>query len=355
MDKNLQVIVIPGIMGSTLNNKFRQIWPWSDYLLDLYKTLKDTKNKNIYAKKIESFTYKSLVNELKTVTNNVTTFPYDWRQNNIQHFDELEKKFDKDADEIIIVAHSMGGIVAKLFLNHFRNSDLVNKVSKIITLGTPWNGAMDAYKTIKYGKAIPEKKYKGFFLNEKTSKEITPYFPSIYQLLPSNNYCELSKSIEKKQLVSYKVNDQSYDDHDIFFQEHLNDIFSNCKLDYDSIIKDYRELLKEDLPSNIEHFEIIGINEGTIAGIAENSLEEAEGDFRSGDGTVPLFSALTNEKNAFFVHKAEHSKLPKHPIVINLVKDIINKDSEKLYEEFEECEEIYTDLKSKYNTGWNNC
>ncbi|MFP3471478.1 hypothetical protein R0J90_15665, partial [Micrococcus sp. SIMBA_144] len=90
--------------------------------------------------------------------------------------------------EVILVAHSMGGIVAKLFLNQIQDSPLIEKISKLITLGTPWNGAMDSYKTLKYGKFIPEKKFRGQILNDKSSKEISSYFPSIYQLLPSYKY-----------------------------------------------------------------------------------------------------------------------------------------------------------------------
>jgi len=353
MNSNLQIIVIPGIMGSTLNNRFMQIWPWSDYIVDQYKSLKNIRNKHIYAKKIESYTYKELIKQLKTVSGNVTKFPYDWRQNNIEHLDELKEKIDPNADEIIIVAHSMGGIVGKLFLNHFRDSEFVAKITKIITLGTPWNGAMDAYKTLKYGKAIPEKKLKGFFLNEETSKEITSYFPSIYQLLPSNNYCGLSKQIETQTLVSYCIDGEEYTDHDKFFDDHLKSKFIECKLDYTKVIDEFRDLLKEDIPQHVQHIEIIGVNEGTIAGISVNSLDEAEGDFRSGDGTVPLFSALTNQENSFFANKVDHTDLPKDSEVLNLVKDIINKDYEVFIEEFVESEKIFRDINSPFNSGYN--
>ncbi|PHA82628.1 lipase/acyltransferase domain-containing protein [Bacillus toyonensis] len=353
MSSNIQIIVMPGIMGSTLKNKYIQIWPWSDYAFDQYKTLKNINKSSIYASKLESYTYKKLVEELKTISNNVTPFPYDWRQNNLNHFKELEKKLDPNAEEIVIVAHSMGGILAKLFLNEHRGSDLINRVSKLITIGTPWNGAMDAYKTLKYGKAIPENFFRGFFLSEKTCKEISSYFPSIYQLLPSNRYCELARQVETKELVSYKINDVSYQDHDEFFDKHIKEDFLNSELEYSKVIEDFRDLLSEDLPEHINHYEIVGINSGTISGINVNSLKEAEGDFRSGDGTVPLFSAISHQERSFFVHKVEHSDLPKSPIVRNLVKDMITKEEDTFMEELIESELLFTRLDSSHNKGYN--
>lgn len=355
MSSNIQIIVMPGIMGSTLKNKYIQIWPWSDhYAFDQYKTLKNINKASIYAAKLEPYTYKKLVEELKTISNNVTPFPYDWRQNNLNHFKELEKKLDPNAEEIVIVAHSMGGILAKLFLNEHRGSDLINRVSKLITIGTPWNGAMDAYKTLKYGKSIPEKNlFRGLVLSEKTCKEISPYFPSIYQLLPSNRYCELARQVETKELVSYKINDVCYQDHDEFFDKHIKEDFLNCELEYSNVIEDFRDLLSEELPEHINHYEIVGINSGTISGINVNSLKEAEGDFRSGDGTVPLFSAISHQERSFFVHKVEHSDLPKSPLVRNLVKDMITKEEDTLMEELIESELLFTRLDSSHNKGYN--
>ncbi|HGG0586950.1 lipase/acyltransferase domain-containing protein [Bacillus cereus] len=349
MENNVRVIFIPGIMGSTLKKRNRLIWPWFDFLFDGYEYLKNLNDPEIYSDKIEPITYKKLVNKLKEITPNVITFHYDWRQNNLEHIQELKEKIAEDieqVDEIILVAHSMGGIIGKLLLNQIYEEDWANKISKFITLGTPWNGAMDAYKTLKYGTCIPDKivKLKGGVLNKRTSKEISPYFPSIYQLLPNNKYCELASRIESKTLVSYRKNNKNYYDHQEFFIEHLKEDFECCNHEYNDIFEDFYELLVADIPQNIKHFEVIGVGKPTISGITENTLGEAEGDFRNGDGTVPLFSALSNEDNVFFVNKVGHQDLPKNEEVLRLIEDIINN-----VEEFPETETIYKSLESRYN------
>jgi pimeloyl-ACP methyl ester carboxylesterase len=350
METNVQIIFIPGIMGSTMKHRNKPIWPWSDYLFDSYKLLKDINNPDTYSNKIEPFTYRLLINKLKEITNNVTPFPYDWRQNNLKHLKDLKDEIDPAADEIIFVAHSMGGIIAKLFLNEYREEPFIHKVSKFITLGTPWNGAMDAYKTLKYGKSIPDNivKIKGSVLNKKTSKEISPYFPSIYQLLPNRKYCKLSQKTEKKVLVSYRKNGRNYYDHDEFFIEHLQNDFDSFKHNYNEVFDDFYKLLDEDIPDHIVHYELIGLRKPTISGITENSLGEAEGDFRNGDGTVPLFSALSNEENVYFVNKVEHQALPKNEEVLTLVTDILNGNLE-----FTESEKIFKSLSSKFYEGFN--
>ncbi|MFB6649307.1 lipase/acyltransferase domain-containing protein [Bacillus toyonensis] len=349
MNNNVLIIFIPGIMGSTLKKRNRLIWPWSDYILDSYEYLKKLEDKEIYSSKIEPFTYRKLMNNLKGITTNVISFHYDWRQNNLSHVKDLKEKISEKSeqvDEIILVAHSMGGIIGKLLLNQLDEEAWADKISKFITLGTPWNGAMDAYKTLKYGTSIPDKiiKIKGAILNKKTSKEISPYFPSIYQLLPNENYCELASRLETKTLVSYRKNNRNYYDHEEFFIDHLKNDFEFYKHKYNDVFEDFHSLLSKDIPQHIQHFEIIGISKPTISGITENTLGEAEGDFRNGDGTVPLFSALSNSQNAYFVNKVGHQDLPKNGEVIQLVENIINNVGG-----FVENETIFNSLSSQYN------
>jgi pimeloyl-ACP methyl ester carboxylesterase len=80
-------------------------------------------------------------------------FGYDWRQSNrktaAQLAELLTRKLKEGFQTIKIVAHSMGGIVARLLLASPEYKDLAAKVSCFVQIGTPVRGASKAYFTLK--------------------------------------------------------------------------------------------------------------------------------------------------------------------------------------------------------------
>jgi pimeloyl-ACP methyl ester carboxylesterase len=115
------------------------------------------------------------------------TFPYDWRLSNFEtakRFDEFvmntsalrEGNFD-------IVAHSMGGLVTRIWMAEHGGA---SKVHKVIYLGTPFLGSMNSLDTISNGW--------GSFANLvagglSTIRRTTLSFPSIYELFPTYPDC----------------------------------------------------------------------------------------------------------------------------------------------------------------------
>ena len=77
-------------------------------------------------------TFTKLVNGLKLsygLDYSVSFFPYDWRKTNTEARLLYEYINNEKYDEVIIVAHSMGGIVSALSINNHGNT--VNGVTKI--------------------------------------------------------------------------------------------------------------------------------------------------------------------------------------------------------------------------------
>src|SRR3989344_7950462 len=121
------VIIIPGILGSEKNSADEWI---IDPILHSYDDLIATLDVNGYTPNVDLF-----------------TFPYDWRQSNVDTAVLLKLKIDavKDicqCDKVDLVAHSMGGLVARQYIQ----SDAYDQdVDQLIFLGTPHLGAPKAY------------------------------------------------------------------------------------------------------------------------------------------------------------------------------------------------------------------
>lgn len=118
---------------------------------------------------------------------NYFELPYDWRRDNRVAARKLAKQSrqwlrdwkessgNSDA-KLIIVGHSMGGIVARLFLEFF---DGWKDTRTLITLGTPYSGSINALNFLANG----FRKGWGPFTVDLT--DTLRSFTSVYQLLPS--------------------------------------------------------------------------------------------------------------------------------------------------------------------------
>lgn len=113
---------------------------------------------------------------------NYFEFPYDWRRDNrvaarsLARFVEerlrlWREKTSADA-QVIILAHSMGGLVARYYLEALGGWQ---SCKALITFGTPFAGSVNALNFLVNG-------HKTFFID---MTEAMRTFPSVYQLLPT--------------------------------------------------------------------------------------------------------------------------------------------------------------------------
>jgi pimeloyl-ACP methyl ester carboxylesterase len=110
-------------------------------------------------------------------------FAYDWRLSNYetaQRLDAFVRQYPALRDgQFDVVAHSMGGIVAKVWMLQHGGAQ---RVRKAIYLGTPFHGSMNALATLTEGW--------GRFLNYIVGgidliRNTMLSFPAIYELFPS--------------------------------------------------------------------------------------------------------------------------------------------------------------------------
>ncbi len=239
-------------------------------------------------------------------------------------------------EKVDIVAHSMGGLVAKQYLNN--KSNAVN-VETFIMLGSPHLGTPKAMKALRYGDDLSKA------LDKCKVKRATHNLPGIYDLLPGRRYfTKIGGYFTDRADINNdgfrgKVNnfDQMYST----LYRGAEDTFQLCPLDPlvdpEPVVFLNPNLLKEGMvdfhdqldywekPTGVKVFVIAGYNVETISTIIEedSKLKTAEPPRRiafpivtsEGDETVPLISAETVQADAIYYAnlkelKTIHSEMP---------------------------------------------
>jgi len=167
------VIVIPGIMGSDYSPILNKLV--MDPVLHTYDNLIATLEVNGYVENKSLF-----------------TFPYEWRDSNVITANLLKDKIasvkqecldaglpDINCSRVDLVAHSMGGLVAREYI---QSGQYQNDVDQLIFLGTPHKGSPKDYLTWEAGEfpsGIAE-----FFIKLKfTAEALRNFYPSLFDYI----------------------------------------------------------------------------------------------------------------------------------------------------------------------------
>src|SRR5512143_970273 len=192
-------LLVPGIMGSELSLDGEIIWPGPVQSLvfpytKMDKLLCDDLDVTGVIKTFSiSDQYKAVMDDLETCgfhehRKTLITCAYDWRKDNRVAAETLAKCISSTAElhgpdtEISIIAHSMGGLISRYYLesDKFSSRQGFYNVRRLITLGTPHRGAPLAL-TAALGME------KRLFLNAEQVQQLVsdPRYPALYQLMPS--------------------------------------------------------------------------------------------------------------------------------------------------------------------------
>jgi len=91
-----------------------------------------------------------------------------------------------DTGKVTIVAHSMGGLLAKKLLHDYSN--IVSSTDTLILVDSPQLGTPQAIATLLHGTGENIPNGFGFFTDAKTGRKVSQNMPSVYTLLPSREY-----------------------------------------------------------------------------------------------------------------------------------------------------------------------
>lgn len=222
------IIVLPGILGSTLSRNDHEVWGlsvgglarnlWSlgqNYKdLELPEDIGDNEpNDGFVATGLMPTTvmipelwkvdgYTGLVEYLearfdvrrpaKDHAGNLIEFPYDWRLSNrlsgqklhdVAHpaLERWRKETKNPEAKLILIAHSMGGLVSRWFLECLGGKDVTRY---LITLGTPYRGSINAVTQLCNGLT---KKLGPLQFSLDT---VVRSLPGLFQLLPTYDCVE---------------------------------------------------------------------------------------------------------------------------------------------------------------------
>ncbi|MDR3558875.1 MAG: hypothetical protein P4L58_00535, partial [Candidatus Pacebacteria bacterium] len=293
------VIIVPGILGS---------WKWTDKgdwqmdpIFKTYDSLQKTFEENGYQEGKDLF-----------------TLPYQWRASNADTAKLLQEKIREITQnhtvwpKVDILAHSMGGLVVRQYIE---SADYQDDIDQVVLLGTPNKGAPEDYLVWESGGLPPsnsaildwalglivsQEAHEAGFQNTFDYLHNEP-IASVQQLLPDYDYLRDASS---NKLRSYS-NGGAYPQNS--FLDNLNSPGNISKLDAVSITnivgkQDKNETINEikvGKPSSDENSEWADgqpINKGLING--------------KGDGTVPLSSAEAVPSDEQIEINSPHMNLP---------------------------------------------
>jgi pimeloyl-ACP methyl ester carboxylesterase len=249
------VIIIPGILGSELINSKtgEKVWPsafrTADDGLPMTPDLVSNHDDLVPGKIVETvrlarilpevFVYRDLLEALRHYAgyrdgdwNNPGTdgdkdtfyvFAYDWRQDNvanarelIRQIERLKEKLQRPDLRFNIVAHSMGGLIAR-YAAMYGNTDLPGDneeihptwagaahINKIVMIGVPNEGSADAFATLIEGYSITEGLRRRVPLLNKLTAEDSISSPALFQLLPHGSAVRfLDENLKPVQIDLY--------------------------------------------------------------------------------------------------------------------------------------------------------
>lgn len=283
-----QIVIVPGILGSTLERNGKRIYPslvrMHELPLDPNLTDDRTVPRKVIRHSWEDHFY-TLERELQQAQHiegieagpyaDLWWCPYDWRR----PIEEQSRRLGdliQDADRpVAIIAHSMGGLLSKHWL---LNGDPahVKKVQYLFTVGTPWLGAPDALDMLADDAKL-------LWLAFRSLKNTTRTLPSVYQLVTSRKYFRQNGEPYTPPGLNYhqvrEVANQFSPEDGRYF-----DRFNEGSL---------QKWVYDPLPGGVRHCAVIGTGRKTCVAVNEvrATAYRPVKVKQAGDGTVPHLSA----------------------------------------------------------------
>jgi pimeloyl-ACP methyl ester carboxylesterase len=221
---------------------------------------------------------------------------YDWRDSVKDLGAQLANHIHSLPDKVHLVAHSMGGLIARAALKQGASP----RVNRLVMLGTPNHGSFMATQAVRA--TLDTLRTLATFDPVHTAEELCAQvfntFPGLYQLLPS-----------PRKFSAF-------------------DLFDPTVWPPDGpqpvpvLLHAARGLPDQLAPANDRFHLIAGVNQETITGLELRDRQFIYTQSRAGDGTVPLAFAQLDGASTHYVDES-HGSLPNHAQVARAVADLL--------------------------------
>ncbi len=286
-----------------------------------------------------------------TLNKDFFVFPYDWRKDISLTKKDLDDKINQiktqtGSQKVDIIAHSMGGLVAR---NYIADPAKAQNVRKLFTLGTPHLGSVDFLKNLRFGGCLTHE-WLGILaknnlclgISPAEVKDIVKNMISGFELAPTRKYFDFYIGYNNRYSYPYVYNGQKYN------YEQIKTFLTNLNFNTDLFIpSEIFHILDNSLSNTngVDVNNIVGSGQETLGQIREMQnknffgeiVTKKDGFSINGDKTVPLFSASLIDPNRsisflgdakVFYTNQKHGELVSSGSALNLVENILDNNNQ---------------------------
>lgn len=298
-----RVYILPGIMGSLLGRPRGHGLPndilWLDPIDIAVGRLREiVLRPHSPVRAMGAILYHFLKLKLRLVIAGFSPrlFDYDWRRSVIDLGRELAAEVAQDASpRVHVVAHSMGGLVARAALA----LPGAERIERLVMLGTPNAGSFAPVQALRGTYAVVRKlaALDQMHTAETLASEVYSTFPGLYELLPA----EGTTAIDLFDAGSWPARGPRPDP---------------------ALLAAARSSLRGLAPADSRMALIAGYGRPTVTGVQRSGSGFEYFVTRNGDGTVPLSLAELPGVPTWYIREG-HSELTTNDVVASAVIDLL--------------------------------
>ncbi|MCG2839584.1 CHAT domain-containing protein [Sandaracinobacter sp. RS1-74] len=298
-----RVLILPGILGSQLavrkGARSDLIWidPWDIVHGKLGRIGMDATDE-VFSPGVIGISYWPLRQHLRLAGFNADFHPFDWRLDIGTLADRLLQSLAQERGPVMLVAHSMGGLVARVALGRNRGP-----VTRLVTLGSPQHGSFAVTRAFDQSSDVVQ--WLDRVDGTRDARGLAQLFAAFQGLVGMLPDPDILRTPDFTSAANWPA----------------------------SIVRPSApalaaaRALRDSLPAKLpgaETIAIVGTGQSTAVGAATTSatgrIDYFPGD---GDGTVPTASAAWKGADRIWYVQAEHARMPLMPSLARAVTAIL--------------------------------